>query len=129
MKISHETVDNLAKLSRLSFEGERLSAARRAFLEVVDFVAANTKDSPNAVFAGSVPYLMLAGNLMAGWQLGRSLLIAQQLAAQGEEAAFMAAKIATARFYADHILAKAPGLRDSIIDGAGSVTALALDAF
>ena len=32
---------------------------------------------PNAVFAGIVPYLMLAGNLVAGWQLARSLLVAR----------------------------------------------------
>ena len=108
---------------------KRLSAARKAFVEVVDFVAGNTKASPNAVFAGSVPYLMLAGNLMAGWQLARSLLVAQELQAKGEDLAFMQAKIATARFYAEHILAKAPGLRDSIVEGADSVTALALDAF
>ncbi|HNB47702.1 MAG TPA: acyl-CoA dehydrogenase, partial [Burkholderiaceae bacterium] len=50
---------------------KRLKAAREAFIEVVDFVAGQTKASPNAVFAGSVPYLMLAGNLMAGWQMGR----------------------------------------------------------
>ncbi|HXE22759.1 MAG TPA: acyl-CoA dehydrogenase, partial [Rhodoferax sp.] len=47
----------------------RLQAAREAFLDVVDFVASNSKASPNAVFAGSVPYLLLAGNLMAGWQM------------------------------------------------------------
>ena len=41
----------------------------------------------------------------------------------------MQAKIATARFYADHILSQAPGVRDSIVEGAGSVTALALEAF
>jgi alkylation response protein AidB-like acyl-CoA dehydrogenase len=108
---------------------KRLKAAREAFVEVVDFVAGQTKASPNAVFAGSVPYLMLAGNLVAGWQLARSLLVAEQLAAAGTDTAFMNAKIATARFYAEHILNKAPGLRDSIVDGAESVTALALDAF
>jgi alkylation response protein AidB-like acyl-CoA dehydrogenase len=108
---------------------KRLTAARQAFVDVVDFVAGQTKSSPNAVFAGSVPYLMLAGNLVAGWQLARSLLVAEALAAAGTDTAFMNAKIATARFYAEHILNKAPGLRDSIVDGAESVTALALDAF
>jgi hypothetical protein len=108
---------------------KRLAAARKAFLEVVDFVAGNTKASPNAVFAGSVPYLMLAGNLMAGWQLARALLVAQTELARGEDPAFMQAKITTARFYADHILSKAPGIRDSIVEGADSVTALPLDAF
>ncbi len=42
---------------------------------------------------------------------------------------FMRAKITTARFYADHMLTKAPGIRDSIVEGAESVTALAVDAF
>ncbi|MEX8508508.1 MAG: acyl-CoA dehydrogenase, partial [Leptothrix ochracea] len=56
---------------------QRLKAARLAFLEVVSFVATHVKTQPNAVFAGSVPYLMLAGNLMAGWQMGRAMLAAQ----------------------------------------------------
>lgn len=108
---------------------KRLKAAREAFVEVVEFVAAKTRSAPNAVFSGSVPYLMLAGNLVAGWQLARSLLIAETLAAAGTETGFMQAKIATARFYAEHILNKVPAVRDSIVDGADSVTAMALDAF
>ena len=107
----------------------RLKAAREAFVDVVEFVAGNTKANPNAVFAGSVPYLMLAGNLVAGWQMARSLLVAQEQLAQGVDADFMKAKITTARFYADHLLTKAPGVRDSIVEGADCVTALALEAF
>jgi len=108
---------------------KRLKAARLAFLDVVTFVADNTKTLPNDVFAGSVPYLMLAGNLMAGWQLARALLVAQAQLAKGQDVAFMQAKIITTRFYADHLLTKAPGLRDSIVEGAACVTELALDAF
>ena len=108
---------------------KRLKAAREAFLDVVTFVAANTRSNPNAVFSGSVPYLMLAGNLVAGWQLGRSLMLAQDQVAAGVDVAFMKAKITTARFYADHHLTKVPGVRDAIIDGADSVTELALESF
>jgi len=109
---------------------KRLRAARMAFEQVVDFVAGNTKASPNAVFAGSVPYLMLAGNLVAGWQMARALVKAEDMLARAEgDAAFLKAKIATAHFYADHLLSKAPGLRDAIVEGADSVTALALDSF
>jgi len=68
---------------------KRLKVAREAFIDVVNFVAGNTKASPNAVFAGSVPYLMLAGNVMAGWQMARSLLSAQEALAAGNDAAFM----------------------------------------
>ena len=109
--------------------GKRLKAGREAFEQVVDFVAGNTKASPNAVFSGSVPYLMLAGNVVAGWQLARALLVAEDQLAKGEgDAAFLQAKIATARFYAEHLLSKAPATRDAIVDGAESVTALAIES-
>ena len=107
----------------------RLQAAREAFLDVVDFVAGKAKASPNAVYAGSVPYLMLTGNLVAGWQMGRALLVAQDKLAQGEDVAFMQAKVATAQFYAEHILTRTTSLRDSILAGGDSACALALDAF
>ena len=108
---------------------QRLDTARRAFLEVVDFVAGKAKASPNAVYAGSVPYLMLAGNVVAGWQMARALLVAEQKLAQGEDVAFMQAKIVTAQFYAEHILTKASGLRDSILAGGDVACALPLEMF
>ena len=107
----------------------RLGTARQAFLDVVDFIVASAKSDPNAAYAGSVPYMLLAGNLVAGWQLGRALLVAEKQLAAGQDTAFMKAKIATARFYADHILTRAPGTRDAIVEGAASVTALAPEAF
>jgi hypothetical protein len=108
---------------------KRLRAAREAFLDVVGFIAANGKNNPNAAYSGSVPYLMLAGNLMAGWQLARALIVAEDKLAAGEDAPFMAAKIATARFYAEHILSRTGGQRDAICEGADSVTAMALESF
>ena len=112
---------------------KRLSAARQALLDVVAFVAGGlakgSQASPNAVFAGSVPYLLLAGNVIAGWQMARALLVAEDQLAAGVEVDFMRAKITTARFYGDHILSQVPGLRDSIVEGAAGVTEMALDAF
>jgi hypothetical protein len=109
---------------------KRLTPARQAFEQVVEFIVAEGKDNPNAAFAGSVPYLLLAGNVMAGWQMARALLAAERLLAAGEgDPAFLAAKVATARFYAEHLLTKAPAARDAIVDGAASVTAMPLDAF
>ncbi|GAB3626350.1 acyl-CoA dehydrogenase [Pandoraea terrae] len=102
---------------------ERLAAGREALLRVVDYVLANAKDDPNAVFAGSVPYLKLAGIVLCGWQLGRALLAAQ--AHRDADPLFFDAKIATARFFADHVLTQAPGLATTITEGADS--ALQLD--
>jgi alkylation response protein AidB-like acyl-CoA dehydrogenase len=103
-----------------------LKPAREAFEQTVDFVLANAKTNVNAVFAGSVPYLMLSATTLAGWQLARALLIAQN--ATGDTA-FNAAKIATARFYAEHMLSQIPAQRDTIVKGGDSALALALDAF
>ncbi|KAF1049411.1 acyl-CoA dehydrogenase [Xylophilus sp.] len=108
----------------------RLGAAREAFLAVVDFTVAQGKSHPAEVHAGSVPYLLLAGQFVAGWQLARALLAAERLlAAGGGDAAFLRAKIATARFYADHVLGRADALRSAIVDGAASVIDFPIDAF
>ena len=108
----------------------RLTAAREALLDVVNFMVDKANSNPNDAYAGSVPYLMLAGNVIAGWQLARSFVAAHQaLASRDNDTAFLQAKQVTARFYADHILSKAPAARDSIVQGAQSVTAMALEAF
>ncbi|MGO9931664.1 MAG: acyl-CoA dehydrogenase C-terminal domain-containing protein, partial [Steroidobacteraceae bacterium] len=73
------------------------------------------------VLVGAVPKLKLFGIVAGGWQLLRTALIAQQRLAetQGSAAAgFYAAKLATARFYADHVLPQAAGLAHSIVHGA-----------
>ena len=105
-----------------------LRAAREAFLQVVDFVLLNSKSDINAVFAGSVAYLMLAATTVAGWQLARALLIAGQAPSRGD-GQFYAAKIATARFYAEHVLSQVPGQRDVVMQGGHSVLGMALEAF
>jgi alkylation response protein AidB-like acyl-CoA dehydrogenase len=108
---------------------QRLKAAREAFLQVVDFVLANVKSNPNAVFSGSVPYLFLTSHLVAGWQMARSLVAAEDRLKAGEDAEFMTAKIATARFFGDHILPRTASLRDTILQGGESVTAMPVELF
>jgi alkylation response protein AidB-like acyl-CoA dehydrogenase len=107
----------------------RLAAARKAYVEVVGYVAGHTKAQPNAVYAGSVPYLKLAGLVVAGWQMARALMAAEDALAEGTDPTFMQAKITTARFFGDHLLTQAPALRDSIVEGADAVTAMALESF
>ena len=108
-----------------------LDRARQAFLDAAAFIAAQTRGNPNAAFAGSVPYLMLTGNLMAGWQMARGLLAAEKALGEDNEfgETFLQTKVTTARFYAEHILVKTGALRDAIVEGADSVNALSVDAF
>jgi alkylation response protein AidB-like acyl-CoA dehydrogenase len=109
---------------------KRLRSGREAFSQVVAFVASQVKAQPNAVFAGSVPYLMLAANLVCGWQLARSLLVSERaLASDTGDEAFHRRKVATARFYAEHLLTRIGGQREAILEGGDSVNALAPEDF
>jgi butyryl-CoA dehydrogenase len=108
----------------------QLSAGSKDLEAVVDYVANNMKSDIKGVFSGSVLYLKLAGIVLGGWQMARAAVIAQQkLDAGGGDAAFYKAKIATARFFADHILSQSSGLRIAIIDGSAGVLALSEDQF
>jgi hypothetical protein len=108
----------------------QLAAGSNALEQVVDYVVSNVKSDIKGVFAGSVPYLKLAGIVLGGWQMARAALVAQQKLDAGEgDAAFYRAKITTARFFADHILSQAPGLRHSIVDGSSGVLGLPVDQF
>jgi alkylation response protein AidB-like acyl-CoA dehydrogenase len=109
---------------------QRLQEGSAALEQVVEYVVANIKTDVKAVFAGSVTYLKLAGIVLGGWQMARAALAAQKRLDAGEgDAAFYRAKIGTARFFADHILSQAPGLRTSIVDGAAGVLALEIEQF
>jgi hypothetical protein len=57
------------------------------------------------------------------------MLIAERRLADGEDVEFMRRKIASARFYAEHVLTRVPGLRDTIVDGAAAVNEPALEDF
>ncbi len=110
--------------------GGRLAVAANAYAEVVDYVVSQMKGDIRSVFAGSVPYLKLAGIVHGGWQLARSAAASARCLEQGsDDRAFHSAKITTARFFADHVLSAAGGLRDSIADGATGVLALSSEQF
>lgn len=102
-----------------------LRAALRAFEEATSWMLAHYESDPREAAAGAVPYLRLIGAVTGGWLMARAARIARDLLASGEEsAAFLRAKIATARFYAEHVLPEAETSRDEITVGAASTLAL-----
>ncbi|UOD27664.1 acyl-CoA dehydrogenase [Massilia violaceinigra] len=118
-------------------EGADFKAIHRALVDgsvaleaVVEYVAGNMKTDIKGVFSGSVPYLKLAGIVLGGWVMARAALVAQAKIDGGAgDASFYKAKIATARFFADHILTQAAGLRTAIVEGSAGVLALTEDQF
>jgi len=80
--------------------------------------------------ACSVPYLKLWGIVAGGWQMARAAQIAAaKIAARDPDADFYKAKLATARFYADHVLTQARWLKAEIQQGAASVMSLSEEQF
>jgi hypothetical protein len=120
------TIDALGSKPGPAFASMReyLAQGHRSLSTAVDFVVANTKDDPNAVFAGSVPYLKLAGIVLGGWQMARALLVAAQK--RDEDPSFYGAKIAIAQFYAEHVLPLASALEASIVSVKGDESVLVL---
>ena len=102
-----------------------LSEGAKAVEDSVEFIV-GAKD-PRAQFAGAVPFLKLMGIVAGGWQMARAALAAEKKVS--EDKAFYEAKIATARFYADHVLVQAPGLRNTVVNGAAGVMALSEEQF
>jgi len=120
----------LAAEPTLSPLAPAFSAAVDALERAIRYAVENYGTDVRGVSVGAVPTLKLFGIVAGGWQLLRSALIAQRRlassgangaaagAAAGADAGFYAAKISTARFYADHVLAQASGLAHAIVHGA-----------
>jgi len=99
-----------------------------AVTDCVEFIVASSPKDPRPVFAGAVPFLKLMGIVAGGWQMGRAALAAERKL-QGGDRNFLEAKIATARFYGDHVLVQAPALRNTVVNGAAGVMALSEEQF
>ena len=101
-------------------------ALEQAAVHIVDNYDADTK----GVSVGAVPFLKLLGTVAGGWQLAREALAAKRGLANDEgDGMFLRSKIATARFFADHVLAGVPGLAHIVIHGAAGALALAEEQF
>ena len=105
-----------------------LAAAMGRVIDAVsaatDHIVANYGKDVRAVAAGAVPFLQLMGNVAGGWMMARAALAAQARIAAGEADPFYPAKIATAWFYADHVMAAAPGLAAEVVQGGASALEL-----
>ncbi len=88
-----------------------IGSALRTGLGALETATAHLVETdPASAAAGSTPYLQLSGVVYGGWLMSRQALAAERRIAGGEDdVAFLAAKIATARFFAEHFLAMAPG--------------------
>jgi len=106
-----EDAEGLALIAR------NLADAGQAFERASRFVLTHARSDLSAVFLGSVPYLQLSGLVLAGWQLGRAALASVKHLQAGSTDAFYRNKIATAVFYAAHVLPRVQALAIAVEQG------------
>jgi 3-(methylthio)propanoyl-CoA dehydrogenase len=126
--VAKECVDHSeASVKRI---GESLSAGLKALNETSQWIGMNAMGDLHKAFACSVPYLRLWGTVAGGWQMARAAQIAAAKIAAGDpEADFYRAKLATASFYASHVLSQCAWYQRQIVEGSGDVMALSETQF
>ncbi|OZI19608.1 acyl-CoA dehydrogenase [Bordetella genomosp. 9] len=100
-----------------------LGRAMQAQQQALEYMARTAMTQVRAVFSGSVPFLMLTGVLLAGWQMARAALACHRhlrpddggLAEWSPE--FLRNKLATATFFGAHILPRAVALSAAVQAG------------
>jgi acyl-CoA dehydrogenase len=120
--------DMQRELVELDETNEGVRAVKTAALEAVTALRESTQSllqafssAPERALAVAVPYLNLTGFAAGGWLMAKSAaLAARQL--NSAEKDFYAAKIQTARFYAEQILPNTIALACIVTGGATSVT-------
>ncbi len=107
-----------------------LADGRECLVQGLRWLEQNHASDPSV--PGSVAYhlLMLTGTVTGGWQLARAAKIAAARLAEGtDDRDFYAAKLITARFYAEQIMPLARAHLRAIEAGAGTLMALSAEQF
>jgi hypothetical protein len=101
-----------------------LMLAVQAYESAVHYVLDHAKTDIRAVYAGSVPYLMLTGYVLGGWHLARAALVCSAAQRESRATPFTQNKFATAVFYAGAILPRVQALNLALSQGAVMTEAL-----
>jgi acyl-CoA dehydrogenase len=117
------TVERVRATNATSFGrmGAALAEAVDACESATDYLLGALGSAPQDALAGATPYLRLFGLARGGTALADLALAAHRLATSGESDPAHATRIATARFFAEHLATGAKGLEHEITEGAGSV--------
>ena len=109
----------------LSPIGERLVDGLDVLQQATDWILVNGAADPVQALSAASPYLRIFSQVVGGWLLGVEALAATRAASL--PAGFADAKLATARFFADHILPTVHGLLPTITAGKADLFALSAD--
>ena len=131
MRMGGVVTDFLGRMRDLDAElagaGEKFASIRTNLAEAItvlegatNWILTNGLGAPKDALAGATPYLKVFGTVVGGWTIAKLALAAHQELAQGsDDAAWLEAKITSARFYAEQVLPTAAGFVPQVQAGAG----------
>jgi alkylation response protein AidB-like acyl-CoA dehydrogenase len=123
------TAEALAGDTQLAGIAANLKNGINSLSTATDWIIANYESAPQAVHAGSVPFLKMTGIVVGGWLMAKSAAIAVKHIAEGSGDDFYKAKLATATYFAAHQLPFATAYAAEVTGGSDSVFALPENLF
>ncbi|MCP4469294.1 MAG: acyl-CoA dehydrogenase [Gammaproteobacteria bacterium] len=105
---------------------QRFAAALDALEDATRYYLQNAAADPDLGSAVGFEYLMLAGNVVCAWLMGRSAIAAQKRLDTGSSDSFYVHKISTAIYFAEHVLPRAQA--QALMVKAGSASIMGIDA-
>ena len=120
----------IAQATDYSSWGKQLTALTNDWRLLTQTIGARAAANAEEVGAASVSYLMFAGYTLLAYLWARSAVAATELSKlENGDSNFINGKLATARFYFDHLLPRIEGYKASIENGAGSMMEMGIEAF
>ena len=101
--------------SRLADLGAALGEALTGLQTSTEHLLNTAEHGPHRSLAAATPFMHQVGIVLGGWLMLRAALIALAQIDNGSSDPFYSAKLATARFYATHVLPRAEACRPAVI--------------
>ncbi|MFT7675051.1 MAG: alkylation response protein AidB-like acyl-CoA dehydrogenase [Gammaproteobacteria bacterium] len=95
----------------------------------VAWFKSSVSDDPDLAGSIGVDFLMMSGNIVAGWLMALSALAAKRHIDAGSSEEFYRNKIKTAIFFCEHVLPRAESLAITVQSGSQSILAISPENF
>ncbi len=123
-KMQHDLTD-LKKLQESSDEHAKavglicsnFEAALKSCEKATRFLLENANNNLEAAFLGSVPYLLMSGITIAGWQMVRAAIVCINRINQGSATSFHKSKLSTCVAYSTFVLPRTHSMAAGIVAG------------
>ncbi len=118
------TARDLQQSSDLADIGQALDTALEGLRESTELLRRENRNDPLFALSAATPFMHQAGIVLGGWLMARAAGLAHEKAQATGSDPFYAGKLATARFYLQHVLPRADACKPGVAAGSDLLGAL-----